>query len=56
MPGCDICWSCDGSGKRNPVSGERCLVCDGTGVIEEDDLSEEDYAEELFDPYEGGYD
>lgn len=38
MPSCDICPICDGSGKRNPVSGEKCFECNGTGIRDEDEL------------------
>lgn len=42
----DICYACDGTGKRNPFSGERCYECNGTGWREEPDPDDEYFDEE----------
>lgn len=54
----DICPYCDGSGERNPFSGERCLMCDGNGWIEEPELTDEERMseQEHWDQfYDAGY-
>lgn len=43
-----MCWHCDGR-CTDPVSGDNCLPCNGTGVIEEDDGSDEDDEEGIDD-------
>ena len=53
MPSCDICPICDGSGKRDPISGEKCQECNGTGIVEDDIYFDEDDDE---DHYDAGYD
>lgn len=45
----DICWECDGTGERCFISGARCLTCNGTGVIYEDDEPEYYDDDELED-------
>lgn len=51
MPSCDICPICDGTGKRNPVSGEICITCNGTGIVEDKDEDDFDDAPDfgIFD-------
>jgi hypothetical protein len=36
-----MCWHCDGR-RTDPTSGDWCLFCKGTGVVEEDDGADED--------------
>lgn len=42
----DICYACDGTGERNPFSGERCRECGGTGWREDYDPDDEYLDEE----------
>lgn len=46
MAECDICQMCDGSGLRNPISGEKCFECNGTGIVE---IVDEEWDDD--DPY-----
>ncbi len=43
----DLCYYCDGTGERDPISGARCWECGGTGVREEPD------DDEFYDDFEG---
>lgn len=44
MPGFrDICWLCEGTGKRCLISGAKCWECNGTGITEEPDDEFEAY-------------
>lgn len=31
----DICPACDGTGEQDPVSEWHCIVCNGTGWVDE---------------------
>lgn len=48
----DICYDCDGTGKRDILYGAPCLSCGGTGWLDEDDEPWMDMSDEELAEYE----
>jgi len=46
----DICWLCEGTGKRCLISGATCWECNGTGITEEPENDDDEFDD--WDQYE----
>ena len=39
--GYETCWNCSGTGKEKNDSSKKCHICDGLGIIYDDDDDDE---------------